>query len=56
MVQFGSMIVAAYYLEQTAETRAEEIKAIDDDKEVKEADQKDEQMKKCYEAVTRVRA
>ncbi|KAL7553154.1 hypothetical protein ACHAWF_018056 [Thalassiosira exigua] len=52
LVQFSSMIVAAYYLEQTAEKRADEVKAIDDDKEVKEADIKEEQVRKCYETVT----
>ena len=52
LVQLGSMIVAAYYLEQTSDKRAEDIQAIEDDKEVKEADDKDEHMKKCYETVT----
>eukprot|EP00584_Thalassiosira_punctigera_P000831 CAMPEP_0172533624 /NCGR_PEP_ID=MMETSP1067-20121228/6258_1 /TAXON_ID=265564 ORGANISM="Thalassiosira punctigera, Strain Tpunct2005C2" /NCGR_SAMPLE_ID=MMETSP1067 /ASSEMBLY_ACC=CAM_ASM_000444 /LENGTH=844 /DNA_ID=CAMNT_0013318287 /DNA_START=162 /DNA_END=2696 /DNA_ORIENTATION=- len=52
MVQFGSMIVAAYYLEQASESRADEVSAIEDDKEVKEADEKDEQMRKCYRTVT----
>jgi len=52
MVQFGSMIVAAYYLEQASDSRADEVKAIEDDKEVKEADERDEQMTRCYEAVT----
>lgn len=53
MVQFGSMLVAAYYLEQTATRRAEEAKALGDDVEVKEADEKDEYMNKCYHDVTR---
>jgi len=52
LVQFGSMGVAAYYLENAADERADEVKAIEDDKEVKEADEKDEHMKTCYEAVT----
>mmetsp|Transcript_12178 Transcript_12178/g.26281 ORF Transcript_12178/g.26281 Transcript_12178/m.26281 type:complete len:890 (+) Transcript_12178:181-2850(+) len=52
MVQFGSMLVAAYYLEQASENRADEVKAIPDDKEVKEADEKDEHMRKCYTTVT----
>lgn len=53
MVQFGSMIVAAYYLEQASEKRADEVAAIEDDKEVKEADDRDEHMNKCYEHVTK---
>ncbi|KAL7525115.1 hypothetical protein ACHAXR_000862 [Thalassiosira sp. AJA248-18] len=52
LVQFGSMIVAAYYLEQAADKRADEVEAIEDDREVKEADEKDEHMRKCYETVT----
>eukprot|EP00571_Detonula_confervacea_P007225 CAMPEP_0172327990 /NCGR_PEP_ID=MMETSP1058-20130122/60117_1 /TAXON_ID=83371 /ORGANISM="Detonula confervacea, Strain CCMP 353" /LENGTH=905 /DNA_ID=CAMNT_0013045083 /DNA_START=218 /DNA_END=2935 /DNA_ORIENTATION=- len=52
LVQFGSMIVAAYYLEQASDKRADEVAAIKDDKEVKEADEKDEHMRKCYETVT----
>lgn len=53
MVQFGSMLVAAYYLEQTATRRSDEAKALGDDEEVKEADEKDEYMKKCFHDVTR---
>mmetsp|Transcript_13145 Transcript_13145/g.19666 ORF Transcript_13145/g.19666 Transcript_13145/m.19666 type:complete len:912 (+) Transcript_13145:99-2834(+) len=52
MVQFGSMLVAAYYLEQTATRRSEEAKALGDDEEVKAADEKDEHMNKCYKDVT----
>jgi len=52
LVQFGSMIVAAYYLEQASDNRADEVNAIEDDKEVKEADEKDEHIRKCYETVT----
>lgn len=51
-VQFGSMLVAAYYLEQASSLRADEVTKIEDDKEVKEADDKDEYMNKCYENVT----
>ena len=51
-VQFGSMLVAAYYLEQASSSRADEVAKIEDDKEVKEADDKDEYMNKCYENVT----
>jgi len=53
MVQFGSMLVAAYYLEQTATRRSDEANALGDDEEVKEADEKDEYMKKCFHDVTR---
>lgn len=52
MVQFGSMMVAAYYLEQAADKRVDEVNAIQDDKEVKEADERDEHLKKCYGNVT----
>ncbi len=53
IVQFGSMLVAAYYLEQTTTRRSEEAKAVGDDEEVKAADEKDEYMNKCYHDVTR---
>lgn len=52
MVQFGSMVVAAYYLEKAANDRADEVAAVEDDQEVKEADEKDEHLTKCYETVT----
>lgn len=52
MVQFGSMLVAAYYLEQTTTRRSAEAKALGDDEEVKAADEKDEYMNKCYSDVT----
>lgn len=52
MVQFGSMIVAAYYLEQVTEHRAHEVKGIADDKEVKDADEKEEHLRKCYGTAT----
>ncbi len=52
IVQFGSMVVAAYYLEQTADKRAEEVETIDDDIEVKEADDRAEHLQKCYLVVT----
>ena len=53
LVQFGSMLVAAYYLEKTATKCSEEAKAIGDDEEVKEADERDEYMNKCFHDVTR---
>lgn len=52
VVQFASMIVAAYYLEQASDRYASEIAAIDDDIEVKEADAKEEHVRKCYKNVT----
>lgn len=52
IVQFGSMIVAAYYLEQAADKRVEEIESIPIDEEVKEADEKAENLKNCYRDVT----
>lgn len=52
IVQFGSMIVAAYYLEQTAGKRARDIEAIPDDREVKEADDKAAHLRRCYTDVT----
>lgn len=55
-VQFGSMIVAAYYLEQAGEQRRDEVDAIEIDKEVKEADERDEHFKKCYETATQWRS
>lgn len=55
MVQFGSMIVAAYYLERATDKRKDEIDALEIDKEVKEADDKDEHIRKCYHTVTRWR-
>ena len=51
LVQFCSMLVAAYYLEQAADKR-QEVAAIEDDQEVKEADEKDDHMRKCYKNVT----
>jgi len=52
IVQFGSMIVAAYYLEQTAAKRSADIDAILDDREVKEADDKAAHLNRCYRDVT----
>lgn len=52
VVQFASMIVAAYYLEQASDKYASEIAAIDDDIEVKEADARDEHIRDCYKKVT----
>jgi hypothetical protein len=52
-VQFCSMLVAAYYLEQAAGKRQDEVAAIEDDQEVKMADEKDDHMRKCYKSVTK---
>jgi len=52
IVQFGSMVVAAYYLEQTADKRSEELESIEVDIEVKEADDRAEHLRKCYLDVT----
>ncbi|GFH51182.1 hypothetical protein CTEN210_07657 [Chaetoceros tenuissimus] len=52
VVQFGSMVVAAYYLEQTVSTRGEELEAIPIDEEVREADEKDEAISNAYNQVT----
>lgn len=51
-VQFGSMLVAAYYLERTADKHTAEVEAIPDDREVKEADDKAAHLKRCYQEVT----
>lgn len=52
LVQFGSMIVAAYYLEQTADKRVDEVAAIADDQEVKKADDEAAYLNKCYREAT----
>lgn len=52
IVQFGSMIVAAFFLEQTANLRQDEIAAIPIDEEVKVAEDKAEYGQKVYSDVT----
>eukprot|EP00574_Skeletonema_japonicum_P004095 CAMPEP_0201726112 /NCGR_PEP_ID=MMETSP0593-20130828/9275_1 /ASSEMBLY_ACC=CAM_ASM_000672 /TAXON_ID=267983 /ORGANISM="Skeletonema japonicum, Strain CCMP2506" /LENGTH=1129 /DNA_ID=CAMNT_0048217581 /DNA_START=41 /DNA_END=3430 /DNA_ORIENTATION=+ len=52
LVQFGSMIVAAYYLEQAADKRMDDVAAIEDDAEVKQADDEAAHLNKCYREVT----
>ncbi|KAL3803471.1 LOW QUALITY PROTEIN: hypothetical protein HJC23_014019 [Cyclotella cryptica] len=47
-VQFGSMIVAAYYLDQASEQRRDEVDTIKIDKKVQETDERDEHLQKCY--------
>jgi len=51
-VQFGSMVVAAYYLEQTVSTRQDELDAMPIDKEVKDADERSEAIESAYNEVT----
>jgi hypothetical protein len=46
------MIIAAYYLEQAADKRVSEIESIPIDEEVREADEKAENLKSCYRNVT----
>ena len=53
IVQFGSMVVAAFYLEQAVSTRAVELETIPIDEEVKKADEEEEELNKTYEEVTR---
>eukprot|EP00970_Alexandrium_tamarense_P018468 scaffold13340_cov212-Alexandrium_tamarense.AAC.23 len=52
IVQFGSMVVAAYYLEQTADKRAADVEALPIDEEVKEADDKADHIRQCYKEAT----
>jgi len=52
LVQFGAMIVAAYYLERAADSREEEIENIPIDEDVEEADEKIEIIRICYREVT----
>jgi hypothetical protein len=51
-VQFGSMVVAAYYLEQTVSERKDELDSIPIDEEVKERDDKDEAIRQKFDEVT----
>lgn len=53
IVQFGAMILAAYYLEQAADKRVAEIESIPLDEDVQQADEARETFTKCYEDVTR---
>jgi len=52
VVQFGAMVVAAYYLEETTRTKGEELDKIPIDKEVKEREDKQEEFNSCYKKVT----
>lgn len=53
IVQFGAMVVAAYYLEQTTSARAEELEEIPIDEEVREREEKGEEFNRCYKEVTK---
>ena len=52
IVQFGSMVIAAYFLEKAVAERKDELDKIPIDKEVKEADDKIEAFNKAYDEVT----
>lgn len=52
LVQFGSMVVAAFFLERVMEERKEEMAALPIDEEVKRADERDEAHKEAYAEVS----
>lgn len=52
LVQFGSMVVAAFFLERIMSERKDEIDAIPIDEDVKLADERDEARKVAYSEVT----
>jgi len=52
-VQFGSMVVAAYFLEKVVSERADELEAIPIDEEVKLADEKGEVRRKAYREISK---
>ena len=47
------MIVAAYYLEQAADKRVDELESIPIDEDVKQADEDRKGLIKCYQDATR---
>lgn len=51
-VQFGAMVAAAYYLEQTISSRQEELDAVPIDEEVKAKDEGDELIRTIFEEIT----
>lgn len=53
IVQFGSMISAAFYLEKVSETYEEELEAMPYDEEVRESEIAAEERKKAYTEVTK---
>lgn len=52
-VQFGAMIIAAFFVEKTTSTRADEIDAIPIDEEVRRFDEKGEAVAEMYQEVTK---
>lgn len=52
LVQFGAMIIAAYYVEQTTSNRAQEIEDLPTDEEVKLLTDKGEALANMYDEVT----
>lgn len=52
IVQFGSMIVAAYFVEQVMEEKKNELDAIPIDEEVRVLDEQTEQHRKTFEELT----
>ena len=52
LVQFGSMVVAAYYLEKVMVEKKDELELIPIDEEVKRADELDEELNKAYSEVS----
>eukprot|EP00591_Stephanopyxis_turris_P006732 CAMPEP_0195513582 /NCGR_PEP_ID=MMETSP0794_2-20130614/5207_1 /TAXON_ID=515487 /ORGANISM="Stephanopyxis turris, Strain CCMP 815" /LENGTH=100 /DNA_ID=CAMNT_0040641631 /DNA_START=51 /DNA_END=350 /DNA_ORIENTATION=- len=53
IVQFGSMLVAAYYLERVTNTRQQELEQIPIDKEVKQAEDAMAYSNEIYTDITR---
>ncbi len=52
IVQFGSMVIAAYYIERVIEEKKDELDAIPIDEEVKALEEKNEQHNKAFEEVS----
>lgn len=52
VVQFGSMIVAAYFIERVIEEKKDELDAIPIDQEVRVLEEKTEEHNKAYEEVS----
>jgi len=53
LVQFGSMVIAAYYVGQVMQTRKAEVDAIPIDEEVKASEEKDEVNNQVYKEATK---
>ena len=52
IVQFGSMIIAAYFIERVVEEKKDELDAIPIDEEVRLLEEKTEEHKKAFDDVT----